>query len=158
MKKILKVVLGVFVALIVIGAIAGSGESKDKTADTTQAAAQQETTASEQGQEAAAEGEKEAEEKKEPEKKEKYEIANVEEIRDDYSYKIAGTLTNNSGKERKYVQVEYTLYDADGNQLGTAMANVNNLKDGGTWKFEAYAFTSNPDEIASYELAGVTGF
>ena len=36
-----------------------------------------------------------------------------------------------------YLQIEYNLYDADGAQIGTALANINNLKAGGTWKFEA---------------------
>lgn len=56
-----------------------------------------------------------------------------------------------------YIQVEYNLYDADGAQVGTALANTNNLKAGGTWKFEAVG-TASPDEVASYERVDVTGF
>ena len=48
-------------------------------------------------------------------------------------------------------------YDADGAQVGTALANTNNLKAGGTWKFEAVG-TASPDEVASYERVDVTGF
>ena len=56
-----------------------------------------------------------------------------------------------------YIQVEYNLYDADGAQVGTALANTNNLKAGGSWKFEAIG-TASPDEVASYELVDVTSF
>ena len=70
---------------------------------------------------------------------------------------IAGTLTNNTDSDKSYIQVEYVIYDADGAQIGTALANTNNLKAGGTWKFEA-ASTVEPDEVASWELADVTGF
>ena len=70
---------------------------------------------------------------------------------------INGTLTNNTENEVSYIQVEYNLYDADGAQVGTALANTNNLKAGGTWKFEAVG-TASPDEVASYERVDVTGF
>lgn len=70
---------------------------------------------------------------------------------------VTGTLTNNTEDEVGYIQVEYNLYDADGAQVGTALANTNNLKAGGSWKFEAIG-TASPDEVASYELVDVTSF
>ena len=70
---------------------------------------------------------------------------------------VTGTLTNNTDSDKSYIQVEYVIYDADGAQIGTALANTNNRKAGGTWKFEA-ASTVEPDEVASWELADVTGF
>ena len=54
-----------------------------------------------------------------------------------------------------YAQVSYNLYDADGAQIGTALANTNNLASGGTWKFEAVGFESVED-VASFELVDVT--
>lgn len=74
-----------------------------------------------------------------------------------FAYKIAGTLTNNTDKEQSYIQIEYVLYDADGNQVGTALANTNHLKAGGTWKFEAIS-TVSPDQVASWERSDVSGF
>lgn len=74
-----------------------------------------------------------------------------------YATYITGTLTNNTDNEVSYIQVEYNLYDADGAQIGTALANTNNLQPGGTWKFEAIG-TVAPDEVASFELIDVTGF
>lgn len=74
-----------------------------------------------------------------------------------YSYVITGTLTNNTDQDKSYIQVQYNLYDASGAQIGTALANTNNLKAGGTWKFEALG-TSDPSQVASWERMDVTGF
>lgn len=74
-----------------------------------------------------------------------------------YATYITGTLTNNKDTDVSYVQVEYVLYDADGAQIGTALANTNNLKAGGSWKYEAYV-TADAASIASFELAEITGF
>lgn len=75
----------------------------------------------------------------------------------EYAAVITGTLTNNTDEEKNYIQVEYVIYDAEGAQIGTALANTNNLKAGGTWKYEAYSMVS-PSEVDSWELADVTGF
>lgn len=90
-----------------------------------------------------------------PTAEEKYTIEGETMTQDDYSTKIAGTLTNNTDKEIGYLQISYTLYDADGAQVGSAFANVNNLEAGGVWKFEAVSFESG---VADYKLADVTGF
>ena len=74
-----------------------------------------------------------------------------------YAAYKTGTLTNNKDTDVSYVQVEYVLYDADGAQIGTALANTNNLKAGGSWKYEAYV-TADAASIASFELAEITGF
>ena len=87
----------------------------------------------------------------------KYSIEGEELEGDEYSSKVVGTFTNNSGAEIGYVQVSYNLYDSDGNQIGTALANTSNLADGGTWKFEAYG-TQGLDKVASFKLGEVTGF
>lgn len=86
-----------------------------------------------------------------------YSITDVSMTGDDYSVTIAGTFTNGTDEEVSYVQVSYRLLDADGAQIGTAYANTNNLAAGGTWKFEALG-TQPLSDVASYELADVTGF
>lgn len=88
---------------------------------------------------------------------ESYSITDVNMTGDDYSVTITGSFTNNSSEEVSYVQLSYRLLDADGAQIGTAYANTNNLPAGGTWKFEATGFQPLSD-VASYELADVTGF
>ncbi len=87
----------------------------------------------------------------------KYSIDGEELTGDAYSCKISGVYTNKVGKDLNYVQVSYNLFDADGNQIGTALANTNNLADGGTWKFEAFG-SAAVDEVASYKIGDVTGF
>lgn len=87
----------------------------------------------------------------------KYSIDGEELTGDAYSCKISGVYTNKAGKDLSYVQVSYNLFDADGNQIGTALANTNNLADGGTWKFEAFG-SAAVDEVASYKIGDATGF
>lgn len=70
---------------------------------------------------------------------------------------IKGTVKNNSGEECSYLQITYNLYDAEGNQIGTAMDNINNLEKDGTWKFSAMALSAE-GEVASFKLAEITGF
>lgn len=91
-------------------------------------------------------------------KKEKYElVGDVKVESSEYSYYLVGVIKNNSGRELSYLQVTFSLYDKDGNQLGTAIDNVNNLEKDGTWKFKAMAFEAE-EEIASYKLGEITGF
>lgn len=45
---------------------------------------------------------------------------------------FGGTKDNYS-----YVQIQIPMYNEAGNYVGTALANVNNLKKGDTWQFEA---------------------
>lgn len=87
----------------------------------------------------------------------KYAISDESMTSDDYTTKIAGTFTNNSGEKLSYVSVSYNLFDAEGNQVDTAYANTSNLDAGGTWKFEASAL-SGSDKVASYKLGDVTTF
>ena len=73
----------------------------------------------------------------------------------EFAYYITGTLTNNK-KDVDYIQILIPVYDADGNKLGDAIANCNNLKKGETWRFEAMAME---DGIVRYsEDVDVSGF
>ena len=153
--NILKKVAIVLVVLIALGAIfGGGGKSSDKVSS---------SSGSDQGKVSVEKTEAESdttmeEVAKEEAPKEKYTITDEElDTSNPYSAVIRGILTNNTDRDYGYLQVEYILYDADGNQIGSALANVNNLKAGGSWKFEAVTLKS-PDEIAAFELADVTGF
>lgn len=73
---------------------------------------------------------------------------------DGFAFYIEGSIKNNTDQDKSYVQVTFILYDAEGNQIGSAMDNINNLKAGGTWKFKAMGM----EDAASYELAEITGF
>lgn len=143
-----RTVLIVLVALVVIGGVGsmmggGSGTGMTGAGDSADAAA---------GTDQAAPEEQPAEEQ------EPYTVTDEQlDSSNPYGVFINGTLTNNTDNEVSYIQVEYNLYDADGAQIGTALANTNNLQPGGTWKFEAVG-TASPDEVSTFELIDVTGF
>lgn len=78
-----------------------------------------------------------------------YPITNEQIVADEWSTKIIGTVTNNSGERASYVQVDYSLYDETGAKIGSAMANISGLEAGERWNFEAMSLESN---VASYKL------
>jgi asparagine N-glycosylation enzyme membrane subunit Stt3 len=73
---------------------------------------------------------------------------------DEYVKYIVGTVKNNTTKQYSYVQVEINLYDASGAQVGSTLANANNLEPNGTWKFKAIA----TEDFATYKIKDVTGY
>ena len=90
------------------------------------------------------------------EAEEKFEIVgDITTESDQFATYISGVIKNNSGKDCTYVQITFNLYDEDGNQIGTALDNINNLEKDGTWKFKAMGMG---DGAASYKLAEITGF
>ena len=98
------------------------------------------------------------EEQSQREQKEALEALNVESWgwkNSEYGSYIVGTVKNPSGKKYSYVQVDFNLYDKAGAQIGTAMANVNNLEPYGTWKFKALALEDNAQNA---RLNSVNGY
>lgn len=79
-------------------------------------------------------------------------------VDDEYSYEITGTLKNNTSKEYSYVEVEFYVYDKDGNMLDTCLANNSGFEANGTWNFTASCFFSNGDsnKVDSYKLKEIT--
>lgn len=140
-KPIGKIILIVVVAIIALGAFGSlSGGDKGSDSSTSGGAAKTE----------------QAEEKKQ--EQEPYTISDEAlDTSNPYGVKITGTLVNNTDEDKSYLQIEYNLYDADGAQIGTALANINNLKAGGTWKFEA-ASMEKPEDVANWERVDVSGF
>lgn len=69
---------------------------------------------------------------------------------------IEGEIKNNTNKQYSYVQVSFNLYDSKGNQLGTALANINNLDPNATWKYKAIGLTT--EKVTSYKLVEITGW
>lgn len=66
---------------------------------------------------------------------------------------INGAIKNTSGKQLSYVCVTFALYDQDGNQIGTAIDNINDLTPDSTWKYSA--MTLDTEQFASFELTSV---
>ena len=57
-----------------------------------------------------------------------------------YSVNITGKLKNTSNKQFSYVSVTFAIYDENGNQIETAMDNMNYLQAGSVWSFNAQMF------------------
>lgn len=72
---------------------------------------------------------------------------------DESSIKITGKIRNNTSKSYSYAEVTFTLYDREGNQVGTAMANINNLEPSATWKYEAIGMGN----VARFKVSEITG-
>jgi hypothetical protein len=83
-----------------------------------------------------------------------FEVIDIKGTTDSNGGTITGTVRNNSTKQYGYVQIEINLYDNTGAQVGSTLANVNNLEAGGTWKFEAVTFT----KFTKYKVKDITGF
>ena len=75
-----------------------------------------------------------------------------------YSVTITGTLKNGTKKKYDYVSITYTLYDKDGNNLGTALDNMNYLDAGETWKFTAKTIGWVDTEPVSCKCSNITSF
>ncbi|MDE6597998.1 MAG: FxLYD domain-containing protein [Clostridia bacterium] len=73
-----------------------------------------------------------------------------------YSATITGVAKNTSGGNFSYASVEFSVYDASGNNVGTALANINNLGKGDTWRFEATLFSFPSTRPTSYKLVEIT--
>lgn len=83
------------------------------------------------------------------------EVVEHSPVSEEYARYIVGTVKNNTNKKYEYVQVSINLYDKTGAQVGSTMANVNNLEPHGTWKFKAIVLEDN---TAKYKIDKVTGF
>ena len=84
---------------------------------------------------------------------EKYEVKITNAYNDEFALYIEGTVTNNSGRDLEYMQILIPTYDSEGNKVGSALANVNNLGDGETWKFKAMDVSGAVEyDIDKYEI------
>lgn len=67
---------------------------------------------------------------------------------------VVGTVKNTGAKTYGYVQVSINLYDDSGKQVGSMLANVNNLEPGVSWDFEAVVLEDN---ATTFKVMDVTG-
>jgi len=80
---------------------------------------------------------------------------NYNEIMEGWEVDITGIIQNNTNFDYSYVSVEFSLYDAVGNNLGTAFDNMNNLAAGESWSFKAESFSWLDNEVKSYKLVEI---
>lgn len=81
------------------------------------------------------------------------EVLNHESTNDGYVGYITGRVKNNTDKTYSYAQVSINLYSGD-TQLGSTLANVNNLEPGGIWEFKAPVLYNNCDKYKIVEVIG----
>ncbi|MEG2210926.1 MAG: FxLYD domain-containing protein, partial [Raoultibacter sp.] len=90
---------------------------------------------------------------------EKYTLSDEALIDKGYGmYGVSGAFTNVTDKEIGYVQISYSLLDAEGAQVGTVLANTSNLGAGAVWKYEAMGSASGNATVVSFKVAQVSGF
>jgi len=68
---------------------------------------------------------------------------------------VVGTIKNNVNKQFSYVQVTINEYDSTGAQIGSTLANANNLEPYGTWKFKAYVLDK---EATDFKVMTATAY
>ena len=69
---------------------------------------------------------------------------------------ITGTLKNDSGEDKDYLQISFNILDKDGSVIGTAFDNINHLKAGATWKYKATCLDA--DGYKKFEMSEITGW
>lgn len=68
---------------------------------------------------------------------------------------ITGSVINRRPVKLKYAQIKFILYDSTGAQVGTALANINDLEPGATWNFKASSFGTS---FSSFKFSELSGF
>lgn len=122
------IVLGV-IAVIIIAAIAGGGSSENGNASKGDA---------------------------NTETKERFTYNVTNEYNDSFAHYIEGTVINNRDYDYSYVQIEFICYDKEGNNIGTALDNTNNLLGNQTWKYKAMLLATDvkADHCDFHEVTG----
>lgn len=87
-----------------------------------------------------------------------YEVTSQSADEYGFSYYIEGNVKNNRDKDYSYVQIEFVCYDAEGNNLGTAIDNTNNLLGNQTWKFKATAMFSDAENVDHCDYHDITSW
>lgn len=75
-----------------------------------------------------------------------------------YTTTVKGTLRNKLNETYSYVQIKYSMYDADGNNLGIAYDSMNNLGAGESWSFSATSMGWTDVQVVRVRFAEVSTF
>lgn len=75
-----------------------------------------------------------------------------------YSVEIKGKLKNTSKREFSYVSVTFAIYDQEGNQIETALDNMNYLQAGSIWSFTATMIGWTDEEPKSCKLVEINAW
>lgn len=75
---------------------------------------------------------------------------------DEHGYMtITGRVKNSSSKTYKYAQITFTVTNKEGEQVASALANINNLEAGQVWKFRAVSLAAGG---VKYKLGSISGW
>ena len=72
-----------------------------------------------------------------------------------YNVEIEGELENTSEMTWSFCSIEFSVYDEEGRNLGTAIDTINNLKYDEVWKFEATMGEYSDTKPVRFELVEV---
>lgn len=72
------------------------------------------------------------------------------------TFYVEGIFTNNTKKEYYDVMLKFSIYDLDGNILGTAYASLEQINENETWKFKAKYDDIDATDAVSYKLIDVS--
>jgi len=73
-------------------------------------------------------------------------------VTENYTNFITGTIKNTSSKVIDYVEIDFAIFDKEGNQVGTTLANITNLQPGATWKFKAPILNRDAFEVQMLKI------
>ena len=65
---------------------------------------------------------------------------------------VTGVIANTTGRRLRYLEVTFPLFDAAGKQVGTAIANENNVAPGARWQFRALVSKNGVTEMGAPEI------
>ncbi len=83
-------------------------------------------------------------------------LENYKIITDEWGNKtITGTVKNISSNEYSYAQIDFNLYDKDGNLIGSTLDNINNFEPNSSWKFDAMILEENVKDV---KYKGISGY
>lgn len=75
---------------------------------------------------------------------------------DEYTAHITGTAVNTCDRNFSYVQISFNILDSSGSVTGSALANVNHIQAGESWKFDA--ISTAPSSSWKFRFSEMTGF
>lgn len=86
-------------------------------------------------------------------KQDDLELLKTEIVDKGYGFKyVVGTLQNKSGKEFKYVELDFNLYDEKGDLVGSTLTNIQNLEADSLWHFEAVVTSEKAESFKLKEI------
>jgi hypothetical protein len=75
------------------------------------------------------------------------------ETKDEFSYTVEYTLTNDTGEDFDYIQLSADVFDKNGTKLGNNMTNITDVKAGQTFKLKIDLYQEG---AASYKITSIT--